>query len=315
MASISIYYNNSGLVPCPILSPGLSFFDYPERYGSVNKISLRGMVTGDTGTGVVNNITSIFSQQFGNLTVYENTLPSPTLIYNFSGIVIDDISFDQSHYYPQTIQNYTLNLRTFNVPSGVQDPTNTYEFVQNVDGTVTVNHKIAAASIRNNNSALNNAIAFVQMFTGKDPFANCAPAFVPSGSGVLLSLQENIDRLNSTYSVNEIYQYNTGSFQPYVKIVTFSINDIITDEYQTVDYNVRFQGSPVFNNISQLDTAVNSLNIINDISTLGINTAFLVQNSSEVTRSSGECSVEIKARFLILIYRGFLIIISLLIKT
>lgn len=298
MSTVSIYYNGSGIYPTPILSQGLEFFDYPARYGSVNKISLKGMITGGTSTGIVNSITQIFAQQFGTLNVYENTLPSATQIYSFSGIIVDDISFNQSHFYPDTIEQYTVNLRTFNVPSGVQDPTNTYEFIQNVDGTVTVNHRIAAASIRNNNSALNNAIAFVQMFTGKDPFANCAPVFVPSGSGILLSLQENIDRLNGTYSVNEVYSYNTGIFTPYTKVVTFTINNVITEEYQTIDYNVHFQGSPVFNNISQLDTAVNSLNIINDIGNLGINTSFLVQNSSEVIRNSGECSVEIKVSFL-----------------
>lgn len=294
---ISVSYNGNNLNPVPTVAQEYKFIDYNgNRYGNILEITLNGFLTGINSTGNVSQITDIFASQFGNLQVNQ-TNPS-SLIYDWNNVVIDEITFPNSHFYQGTFIPYTVKAHIYNVPSGVTEPVNEYAFVQNTDGTVNVTHRISARGIKNNSGAFNNAINFVKQFTGKQPFSNCASFFIPSGYGVLQNLTEKEDRLNGVFSVSEIYKYNTGSANPYISLSNMNISDILEQTYLTIDYNVTFKGSPVYNNIDQLNVAVTGFNIFNDINSYGIDTGLLVTTSSSVTRNSGEASYDVKMTFL-----------------
>jgi hypothetical protein len=303
---ISVVYNGNVLYPVPFVTQDYKFIDYNgNRWGNVLEITLNGILSGINSTGNVAQITNIFATQFGNLQVYQgNPLSgaSGTLIYNWPNVIINEISFPQSHYYGTTAIPYVIKAHSFNVPSGVTDPSNQYSFTQNEDGTVDVSHQISAKGIRNSTSALNNAVNFVQQFTGKQPFQNCATQFVPSGSGLLISLNEKIDRANGAYMVTEQYKYSTGFSTPYTQISDLTINDSLDQTYLLIDYNVKFKGSPVYNNISALNLAIASgFNEMNDISGFGVASGLLVQITSEIIRNSGDASIEVKYSY----YSGY----------
>jgi hypothetical protein len=296
--SISVSYNNSGLSPTPTVSIENRFIDYNSyRHGEMLEINLNGFLTGISSTGSVSQITNIFASQFGNLVVSQ-TNPSSG-IYNWQNVVIDEISFPQNHFYGGTFIQYSIRAHSYNVPSGIVDPINEYSFVQNTDETVNVSHRIGARGIKNVSGAFSNAVNFVKNFTGKQPFQNCLSFFIPSGYGILQSLTEKDDRLNGSYEVTENYKYNTGSNNPFVFLSNINISDVLEDTYLTIDYNATFKGSPVFNNISTLNSGVSSFNVFNDISNnYGINTGLLVVTTSNITRNSGEANYDIKLSFL-----------------
>lgn len=297
MGNIAVSYNGSGLNPVPTVSQEYKFIDYNgTRYGNILELTLNGFITGITSTSSVQQITNIFSQQFGQLIVSQVS-PSQT-IYNWSNLIIEDISFPSSHYYSGTILPYTIKAHVYNVPSGVTEPINEYAFNQNNDGTVTVTHKVSARGIKTSSGAFTNAVNFVKQFTGKQPFSNCASYFIPTGYGVLQNLSERADRLNGSYSVTETYKYNTGSNNNYISLSELSISDAIEQTYITIDYSASYKGSPIYNNLSTLDSAIANTNVYSDISGYGINTGLLILNTHNITRNSGEASYDVKLSFL-----------------
>ena len=295
--NIQVFYNSNLINPTPLVNQEVKFIDYiGYRHGNVIEITLNGSITGINSTGNVSQITSIFANQFKKLEVYQ-TNPSG-LIYSWPNTVVESIDFSQSHYYGGVNLPYSIKLKSYNVPSGITNPVNKWEFQLNEDSTVTVKHDISADGIKNISGAFINAVNFVKNFTGQQPFQQCSTFFIPSGSGILMSISERIDRLNCSYSVNEVWKYNTGINQIYTKLSSLDFSDSLDGEYLTLDYNVKFQGSPIQRNIPLLDSGIKNFNVLNDISNLGIVTTNLVQSSSEITRNSGDSSVTFKISYL-----------------
>lgn len=299
MGNISVYYNGSGLSPVPFVTQEYKFIDYNgTRWGNVLEITLNGVISGLTTTGNVSQITNLFASQFGQIQIYQNS--NSGLIYNWQNVIIEEISFPNSHYYLGTATPYTVRGHCYNTFSGVTEPVNQYDFAQNEDGTVNVVHKISARGIRNSGGAFNNAVSFVKQFTGKQPYSNCASFFVPSGSGILVSMSEKNDRINGTYGVTEIYKYTTGQSLVYTFVSNLDINDSIDQTYLILDYDVKFKGSP-FGNIATFSTGVASFNEMNDILAFGVQTGLLVQISSDLSINSGAAEASMKYSY----YSGY----------
>src|ERR1017187_5790323 len=286
MSSISLYYGSQQICPTPTISQNYNFTDYnATRWGSVNEITLAGTISGIAGTGAVNQITNIFSQQFLPLTVYQVN-PSG-LIYNFPNIIVQSIEFPTSHFYQGTALNYIVKCLSYNEQSGIIDPINEYSFTQNTDQTVNVSHRISARGIKGVSGSLSNAISFVKNFTGQQPFQYCSSFLIPNSTGILLKLNERIDRANGTYSVEELYRYNTGANTNYIQLSTLSVNDSMGQAYLTLDYSTKFQGSPIQNDLVSLGNSIKGWSALSDISSMGYATGLMVQTSSEIVRDSG----------------------------
>jgi hypothetical protein len=297
-SGIIVSYGSSVLQPTPIVNYSRNPINLGGYiYGYNTDVSLDGWSTGIVSTGVtISSLTGIFANQFQPLVVTDST---GAVLYNWPNITVNSITFDQNTYFSGSMVKYRIALTSFDVPSGVMDISNSYGFDQAENGEVSVSHKISARGVRNNNGAFQNAINFVQQFTGQDPYmANCAPYFISSGKTVLMSIAENINRADSLYSITENYKFTTGNPNPYLKTTSLDINDSIEADFKTIDYTVKFQGSPVTKNAQSIINSYLQYGLLTDISNeFGLNTSSWVKNSYGVTIDSGSAIIEIKAGF------------------
>jgi hypothetical protein len=293
---LQVQYNGISLTPTPLVSQSQQFLDYPQRWGTVTQIELNGYLTGlssSVGSGI-SGFTSNFLSQFSTLTVGE---VGGATLYSWSNVIVDEISFSNNHFAEGAMVPYSMKLRSFNVPSGVVEPSSEYVFNQGDDGVVTVNHKVSARGIKTVTGALFNAINFVRTLTGINPFA---PAFIPNGTGVQTSLAETIDRAAGIYTVNEVWKYNTGVNQPYVETIGLTITDAADADYLTFDAAWRLEGSAVKDNLSVVENALftTAPSIASRIAGLGYVTGFMAQTALSVTRDTGAAVIDIKGAFL-----------------
>jgi hypothetical protein len=293
---LTVQYDGSGLTPTPIVNYTKNPIDFGYVYGYNTDITLEGLYTGiSTPAAAISYLTGVFGSQFKTLTVKDDTNAT---LYSWPNVTVDTISFDANPYYIGSFVRYSIKLKSYDFPSGVIEPSNEYSFVQNEDSTVTVSHKISARGVRGSAGAFDNAVAFVKQFTGKDPFLNCAPFFVPSGSGIMSALSENINRAEGAYSVSETYRYNTGVSAPYLKTSSLEISDAIDAEYRTIDYSVKLQGSPILKNGAAIIGSLN-YSVLTDIQNeFGLNTSGWVKNTYNANIDSGSATVDIKINYL-----------------
>jgi hypothetical protein len=296
MADIIVKFNGVPIEPTPFVSQSYQFIDYGVRWGNILQIELDGYLPSVSGTGSINNaLLNLFtSGQFGKLEVLEGATP----IYSWDTCNIEEINISDSHWFKSQYVPYKVKMHRHHVPSGVLEPTNEYGFIQNEDGTVTLNHKISAKGTKTLSAgALNNAITFVRSLTGRNAFA---PVFIPNGSGAMVSLSESINRAECSYSVVEVYKYNTGNFNPYIEWFSSSISDPFDSEYLTLDTSLKLQLSPVSDNLNIIET-VSALtgadNIYSRLTDIGIQTGMLMHNRMSIVRESGSNSVDIKHSF------------------
>lgn len=301
MSDIILKYNGVTISPTPLVQQNYNFLDLGggSRWGNVLEIELNGNLTGFTDyLGAQSGFAGNFTGQFGRLEVFEGAQS----IYQWDSVIVDEINFPLNHMFvgtsPRSMAPYAVKMKVINVPSGVVEPVNEYSFNQGDDGIVTVNHKVSARGIRTVNGGLSNAVLFVQTFKGVNPFNSpFQAAFSPSGSGVLISFTEAIDRATSSYSIQEIYKYNTGLFNPYVETWSVSTSDVMDNEWLTVDVDWKLQGNPVVNNILSVEAGLSTNNPINKLSNIGYATGNFVQSSYNVTRDTGAALINIRSSY------------------
>ena len=294
---IFVTYDTTTLNPTPLVNYSRQPVNFGYIYGYNTDIALDGFYTGITTTGAaISYLTGVFANQFKGLTVTDD---QSNILYQWTGVTVESINLDTNPYFQGSFVKYSVKLKSFDVPSGIVDPSNEYSFNQNDDGSVNVNHKISARAARNISGAFQNTISFVRQFTGQDPFSNCAPYLVPSGSGILLSISENINRADAIYSVNEVYKYNTGISAPYVKITSIEISESLDAEFRTIEHTTKIQGSPVNNNLNSIITNNLSYGLLADIQNeYGFFISNWVKNTYSANVDSGAATVEIKVGYM-----------------
>jgi hypothetical protein len=181
-------------------------------------------------------------------------------IYTKSGIVINSISFDESHY--NGILNYTIDLNSFEYSGNVIEPRNEFAFSENTNKTLNLNHTVSARGINTNlsnskSNALSNAINFVRSYTGLNNVPNTN--FVSGYNKDKLFLQnisESIDRLNGFYQIEEQYRsdlVNTGL----AGILNYTLDISSGANLNSVEINIRgeYKG-PLYGNTNTLKTTL-----------------------------------------------------------
>ena len=300
--NVSVIYNGNEINPPPFVSRTQNPLDYGKRWGYEDSITLRGQYyVGNKISGIVSDFANLFTGQFSRFQVLNFTgsgLP-PVVVLDYPFTVLDEISFDSNHFFPNTYVPYTVKLKNINVPSGVVEPSNEYSFAQNEDGTVIVSHKVSARGIVTSSSfdsALQNAKTFVQRFTGISPFG---PAFVAAGAGALLSQAEALDRLTASYSMTESYKYNSGESLDYFYIHSLD-SDVSADlDYRNINFNYSRQGSTITSDLSQLRAGISTFDIYQFLqNSYGVDTGNLYLNSYNVSEESGKNSIQITANII-----------------
>jgi hypothetical protein len=219
-------------------------------------------------------------------------------IYQESGIIINSISFDESHY--NGILNYNIELKSSNYSGNVIDPKNEFSFSENTDKTLNLTHSISARGKNTNSSsyksnALTNAIDFVRSYTGLNNIPNIK--FISGFNSNKLYLQnfsESIDRLNGSYSIEEQYRgdlFNTGSNG----ILNYSVNIASGAESNSIEISVRgsYKG-PQYGDISLLR---NSLNVTGLISAAYSGYFNPIPIQYDINENTGENSINFEYSF------------------
>jgi hypothetical protein len=209
-----IKYNDQQLdFPTPFVEIKNENIYLNDPWGTDQQIALKGQLTGDF-QGLQTSqkkLIDIFSKNFKRLQILElnNNTNSYDIVYEKSGIQILGISFDQSNY--NGILDYAINLKTSSPKYGVLSPKNDFDFQLTKDNTVNLTHVISAAGINNNadkSNSLQKAINYVNGLTGLKNL----PAYNNINFN-LFSLKESINRLQSTYSIEENYIGDNSTYQ------------------------------------------------------------------------------------------------------
>ncbi len=133
-------------------------------------------------------------------------------IYNlyWPTVYVDAIVFPENKYVK--VLPYQITLKTypsgyFSGTFGILDPQNTWDFKENNDGVIEINHNVSARGFNTTSgasNALDNAKNYVLRLTGLNGIVQ--PSFITTGlSGVLIEQKESVDRLKGVYSINESY--------------------------------------------------------------------------------------------------------------
>ncbi len=231
MSDVIIKYNNkrvpaSGCGPTPYLSLTDEVITHGNRWGISQRIVLNGLITGNSFNDLYTaqtGLVDIFSSSYKILKVLEGS--DDTIVTDevaaFSGCSVQNISFDNAPY--NKVVSYSVELLSY--PSGltgffsgnygILEPKDEINISPGNDGVGTVTHSVSAKGfvINTIDDAIDNVKTYVDSRTGVSrilslPLAtsiDSAGSFAP----VLVSISENLDRLNLTYSIEETYKFKT----------------------------------------------------------------------------------------------------------
>lgn len=231
MSDVLIRYNNkrvplSGTGPTPYISITDDVITHGDRWGMSQRIVLNGVITGNSfddlyyaQTGLVD----IFASSFKTLKIFEDAddVPPTTEAYAFSGCSVENVSFDNAPY--NKVVNYSVELLSypsgltgfFSGTYGVLDPKDEITISPGNDGVGTITHSVAARGFVTTtiDDAINNAKSYVATRTGVTKILSLPLVTSIDNSSnftpVLVSIAENLDKLNLTYSVEETYKFRT----------------------------------------------------------------------------------------------------------
>jgi len=229
--AIQVYYNNN-LVGSPFISKSFAPLDYGNRWGMTESITLNGYIDPIDGvqtqikqdhlganftektTGEAVDFTDIFKQNFKALQVYDDNVLVEE--YDIPSCLVEEVSFAQSKWAQKTPVKYTVKLKAYDVyyVDAVVDPSDSWQYSDNEDGSVSVTHKVSAKGIKSGTlSAFERARVFVDKYKSDSIGVWPGPSIaggVSTGLKVpMLSRSENVNRMEGTYSITESFKYYT----------------------------------------------------------------------------------------------------------
>lgn len=256
--------------PLPYVSLSNDSVHYGKRWGSTQKVTLNGQITGANQKNislVQSALVDRFSKSFRTFSINEGTgqrincpenLLSDGLLYVMGYAKVESISFAENNYVG--VLDYTIQLSDYcgdwSGELGIVDPKDSWSFSDSEDGTATVSHSVSARGMialvthyddndveHHYRDPINNARDWVRNHSGSASMPQ--PYFVGSGKTahpILMSVSENMNRTDGTYSVQEEYSYNTGeSLQP-VTTHEISLDSGIESDFVSVNYTVNLRG-------------------------------------------------------------------------
>ena len=262
-----IIYNNIELPsPTPFVTLEKDYIFLGRKEGDDDKITLKGQLTGDFNKLISGqaNLINIFSKNFGIFKITE----SSSTIYEKSGIILNDISFEESKY--NGIIDYTINLTSKKTNQNVIEPENIFDFSEDENRILNLNHTISAKGLNTNpanlkSNALDNAIDFVKSFSG---LANVPTTNFFNQKNNIFSLKtqgEKIDRLNNKYSITETYTNDLSTSSPTEGVCRYSVElqSGANEDFISLRLNGSIEGS-LTGNVNSARSKIDPLLFIND---------------------------------------------------
>jgi hypothetical protein len=214
-----IFYNDnpvfSGLCPTPLVSREESFVRYGSRWANLETLSLDGLLTGCPNFSEMLARQAVLLEAFSKNYQSFDIQESGQNVFHRDVVFVKEISFPDSKY--AYILPFSISLECypqdfFSGFYGVLEPKNSFDFSQNGDDIVGISHNISAVGFNTSSSssnALQNAINFCNTHSGLSNIV--PPNFISSGglsNSVLKTVSMNVDRLNSSCSISESWEYD-----------------------------------------------------------------------------------------------------------
>jgi hypothetical protein len=164
--------------PTPFVTLERSHVFNGQKLGNVDKIKLIGQLTGKYSdlTGYQQGLINKFNQNFKAFEIYEvtgNDFINLSKIYQKSGVIVNSINFSEGVY--NGILKYEVDLVAKDFNYNVQNPVNQFT-INKQNNTLTLNHNVSAQGVNtsstNYSNSLDNAISFVNQFTGLNGIPN-----------------------------------------------------------------------------------------------------------------------------------------------
>lgn len=234
-----IYYNNNsfeGICYTPFVSYSLESDGY---ISAKELITLHGEILADCESGISGiflkqkNLLNNYSKNYSKFEIKEDS----KTIFSCDYAVVKSINFEESDYayiVPFSIDLECYEKDFFSGNYGVYDLENSFDFQEQDDQSVIIEHTVSAKGFNNKNSAIYNAVNWVYSNSGLANIPQTALINLNNGNlPFLIEVTETIDRFNGSCSITEIYafdQANIGS-----GLVRYSA-DIKTDkkEFNTI---------------------------------------------------------------------------------
>lgn len=249
--------------PTPIVEVKNRNIYLDKPWGTDQEIVLKGQLTGSFQELQLSQkkLIDLFSKNFKKLEVLEKNSSTNLydVVYEKDNVQITNIAFDQSTY--SNLLDYTIDLKILRPRDDIINPKNDFNFELNKDNTINLNHSISALGVRTQSSssnALYNAINYVKSLTG----LSSLPAY-QNIEFYLVSVKESINRLQSTYSLEEIYNGDNSEFKTSSGINRYTVD--ISSGIKDFGLKISLQGQmfmPRTGNFDQIKNLINPTGII-----------------------------------------------------
>lgn len=217
-----ILYNNvsifSGVAPTPFVERSLEPIRYGSKWGTTETFSFNGQITGACDDGLAeiidksNIILSRISPVSGSLQIIDdgNLIVDKPYAKVRSFNLEEDVSVGVK---PFTMEFEAYEADFFTGSYGVLDPKNQISYEENSDGEIIINRSCSARGFDTDTLALQNAIDYVQsLHSAVLPVSSMLIEKKGSiSSPVLVSAEEEINRLEGYYSLTKRYSCNANS--------------------------------------------------------------------------------------------------------
>ena len=253
-------------LPTPFVERSVEYIGDNSTVDAVEQISLRGQIP-PSGATNCDRFTYFINEQTSLLNYFSNSYKKFEIIEDGEVIVsrenvrINSVDFSDSNY--SSMLEYAITLSVyrgdFMVHSGVADVSNTISYKENEDKTLSISHEVSARGIRDSESAssstaLEKAKAFVgaeiarqkidippvlishaKVSDSESPMTPTVTetAFLETVDPILISLNENIDRLSGSYSVSKEYKSDLYFYEEGLLRYTADL-DLSPDGYNIV---------------------------------------------------------------------------------
>lgn len=215
---VKIFYNGQDAFasqPTPFVALDYNTIYAGERWAQQENMTIQGQITGCSFERLISGqrtLVSNFNKSFQTLEIFQQTGTILNSVYKKELVEVRSINFASNQMIG--VIPYTINLTCypsglFSGAFGVLDPSDDWSFQENQDATLAATHIISCRGYNTsngNNNALTNARDWA---FGRTGIASAITPIFINGSNpndfCLLTLSENIDRFNGTYTLTESY--------------------------------------------------------------------------------------------------------------
>lgn len=250
--STIIRYNGidifNGIGPVPFVSRNFEPIRYGKKFGAKEVFTLEGQITGSCSTSyldILNKSTTLFNNLASDFKRFEIISNGVTVVDKPCAKVV---SFDLDEDKTFSIKPYSITFDTFDDNNfsagdfGVLDPSNEIQYSEGQNGELSITHSISARGFKTTKDPLQNAIDYVNTNSnlGSEILTSRINKNGAISSPVLVSVTEQVNRLESSYSLTK--KYICDARRPNSGRIFNSSVDISYDEESGI-YTADFSGS------------------------------------------------------------------------